>query len=225
MLTASPDVYLQKVDLARDAALLVQLSESAYRAASFLDDRILAPDVKGRWVSLRSVLEAARSDWRAQAAAFHLPHRPRRLHAPQPTARRKRLRPVPARAAAAAHARRRTRRAGVAGIPAEPARLRCPGAGAAESVESRLPGHAQRRSQSHQQRLPDRCAVAGTARRRARRLSEPGRGAVSRDPARRPELRHRSARARAGAHPSAAGAHRRRRCRSCMHCRWASWPR
>ena len=59
MLTASPDVYLQKVDLARDAALLVQLSESAYRVASFLDDRILAPEVKGRWVSLRSVLEAA----------------------------------------------------------------------------------------------------------------------------------------------------------------------
>jgi hypothetical protein len=59
VLTASPDVFLQKIDLARDAALLVELSESAYRAASFLDDRILAPNVKGRWVSLRSVLEAA----------------------------------------------------------------------------------------------------------------------------------------------------------------------
>jgi hypothetical protein len=60
-LAASPDVYLQKVDLARDAALLVQLNESAYRAASFLDDRILAPDIKGGWASLKSVLEAAQA--------------------------------------------------------------------------------------------------------------------------------------------------------------------
>ncbi len=60
-LAASPDVYLQKIDLARDAALLVQLSERAYRAASFLDDRILTPDVKGGWASLPSVLEAARA--------------------------------------------------------------------------------------------------------------------------------------------------------------------
>lgn len=60
-LAASPDVYLQKVDLARGAALLVQLNENAYRAASFLDDRILAPDIKGSWASLRSVLEAAQA--------------------------------------------------------------------------------------------------------------------------------------------------------------------
>ena len=58
-LAASPDVYLQKVDLARDAALLVQLSESGYRAASFLDDRILASDVKGGWSGLGSVVAAA----------------------------------------------------------------------------------------------------------------------------------------------------------------------
>lgn len=58
-LAASPDVYLQKVDLARDAGLLVQLNEGAYRAASFLDDRILTPALKGRWTSLQSVLAAA----------------------------------------------------------------------------------------------------------------------------------------------------------------------
>ena len=58
-LAASPDVYVQKIDLARGAALLVQLNESAYRAASFLDDRILTPDLKGAWVSLESVLGAA----------------------------------------------------------------------------------------------------------------------------------------------------------------------
>jgi hypothetical protein len=58
-LVAAPDVYLQKVDLARDAALLVQLSEAAYREASFLDDRILTPGLKGGWTSLQSVVAAA----------------------------------------------------------------------------------------------------------------------------------------------------------------------
>lgn len=58
-LAASPDVYVQKVELARDAALLIQLSESGYRAASFLDDRILSPTTKGAWTSLQSVLTTA----------------------------------------------------------------------------------------------------------------------------------------------------------------------
>ena len=58
-LAASPDVYVQKLDLARGAALLVQLNESAYRAASFLDDRILTPGLKGAWTSLEGVLGAA----------------------------------------------------------------------------------------------------------------------------------------------------------------------
>jgi len=60
-LAASPDVYVQKVDLARDAALLVQLSAGAYRAASFLDDRILTPDAKGGWASIESLREAAQA--------------------------------------------------------------------------------------------------------------------------------------------------------------------
>jgi hypothetical protein len=59
-LAASPDVYLQKVDLTRDAALLVQFSESAYRASSFLDDRILTPGLKGGWASLPGVFAAAK---------------------------------------------------------------------------------------------------------------------------------------------------------------------
>src|SRR5262245_35315537 len=58
-LVAAPDVYVQKVDLARDAALLVRLDESAYRAASFLDDRILTPALKGGWTSLSNVVAAA----------------------------------------------------------------------------------------------------------------------------------------------------------------------
>ena len=53
-LAASPDVYVQKIDLARGAVLLVQLNENAYRAASFLDDRILTPGLKGAWASLEN---------------------------------------------------------------------------------------------------------------------------------------------------------------------------
>jgi hypothetical protein len=60
-LAASPDVYPQKIDLVRDAALLVKLSERAYRAASFLDDRILTPAVEGVWVGLPDLLQAARA--------------------------------------------------------------------------------------------------------------------------------------------------------------------
>jgi hypothetical protein len=60
-LAVSPDVYVQKVDLARDAALLVQLSAGAYRTASFLDDRILTPDVQGGWTSLASLRDAAQA--------------------------------------------------------------------------------------------------------------------------------------------------------------------
>jgi hypothetical protein len=66
-LALSPDVYVQKVDLARDAALLVQLNESAYRAASFLDDRILTPGLKGGWISLPALLAAT------PASAVHKP--------------------------------------------------------------------------------------------------------------------------------------------------------
>ena len=75
-LAASPDIYLQKVDLARDAALLVRLTESAYRAASFLDDRILAPDTRGSWASIASVQEAAQTigERKALHFIFHTGH-------------------------------------------------------------------------------------------------------------------------------------------------------
>jgi hypothetical protein len=58
-LSASPDAFVQKIDLTRDAALLVQLTESAYRAASFLDDRILTPGLNGGWTRLSSLIDQA----------------------------------------------------------------------------------------------------------------------------------------------------------------------
>lgn len=60
-LAGSPDVYVQKFDLARDAALLIEFSAQAYRTASFLDDRLLVPGTIGGWVALGRMIEAART--------------------------------------------------------------------------------------------------------------------------------------------------------------------
>jgi hypothetical protein len=57
---SSADVYVHKLDMARDAALLVQLGEAGYRDASFLDDRVLTPGLTGGWFPTARVIEAAR---------------------------------------------------------------------------------------------------------------------------------------------------------------------
>lgn len=57
----SPDVLPQKVNLAAMSVLLVQLDSAAYRAASFLDDRVLNPRLKGAWVPLERLVDASRS--------------------------------------------------------------------------------------------------------------------------------------------------------------------
>jgi hypothetical protein len=55
----SPDVYPQKIDLVREAILLVLLDAHTYRAASFLDDRILGPNTKGAWLTAARLSEVA----------------------------------------------------------------------------------------------------------------------------------------------------------------------
>jgi hypothetical protein len=58
-LAQSPDMFPQKIDFARNAVLTVELDAAAYRAASFLDDRILVPGVRGAWLPMRSFIAAA----------------------------------------------------------------------------------------------------------------------------------------------------------------------
>ena len=58
-LTATPDVYVQKLDLVRSAALLVEVREDEFRAASFLDDRMLCDAMPRQWVSLKPLVERA----------------------------------------------------------------------------------------------------------------------------------------------------------------------
>ena len=59
LLPASPDAYPQALDVARGLVLVVRMSERAYGAASFLDDRILGPGTEGAWFTLASAARAA----------------------------------------------------------------------------------------------------------------------------------------------------------------------
>ena len=52
---AGPDLFAQKLDPAAETLLLVRLSREAFRAASFLDDRILTAQTQGSWYKLSSI--------------------------------------------------------------------------------------------------------------------------------------------------------------------------
>jgi len=59
-LPASPDAYPHKLDFVRAAVLIVRLDAIAYRAASFLDDRILGPATAGGWFPMQGIIERSR---------------------------------------------------------------------------------------------------------------------------------------------------------------------
>jgi len=61
MLPVSPDAYPQNLDLARGRLLVIFFDAAGYRAASFLDDRVLGPATRGSWLPLQDVLAAARA--------------------------------------------------------------------------------------------------------------------------------------------------------------------
>lgn len=61
LVSRSPDILPQKVNFVAMSVLLVRLDSAAYRAASFLDDRILSPQLKGAWVPLQKLIDASRS--------------------------------------------------------------------------------------------------------------------------------------------------------------------
>jgi hypothetical protein len=60
LLPASPDAYPQNLDLGRGLVLVIRLDAARYRAASFLDDRILVAATQGSWFSVAAVVAAAR---------------------------------------------------------------------------------------------------------------------------------------------------------------------
>lgn len=75
-LPVSPDAYPQKLDLLRGLVLVIRLDANAYRAASFLDDRILAPSTQGAWLPITQVMEAAQriAEPRQLHFVFHTGH-------------------------------------------------------------------------------------------------------------------------------------------------------
>jgi hypothetical protein len=60
MLPASPDAYPQALDVVGGRVLVIRMDANTYRAASFLDDRILGPNTRGAWLPGAVVSEAAR---------------------------------------------------------------------------------------------------------------------------------------------------------------------
>ena len=56
----SPDGYPQRLDLMRRCTLLLGFDFTAYRQASFLDDRVLSPDIVGGWVTHDRLDDATR---------------------------------------------------------------------------------------------------------------------------------------------------------------------
>jgi hypothetical protein len=68
----SPSSYPQKLDLVRASVLLIGFDEAAYRAASFLDDRILGPTTPGVWLTLDRVVAAAQRATGARPLHFIL---------------------------------------------------------------------------------------------------------------------------------------------------------
>lgn len=51
-LPRTPDVHVAKLEIVREAVLLIEFSHNAYRAASFLDERIATPATRGAWIRL-----------------------------------------------------------------------------------------------------------------------------------------------------------------------------
>ncbi|HEY0301614.1 MAG TPA: hypothetical protein VGC36_09790, partial [Rhizomicrobium sp.] len=75
-LLPAPVLYPQKYDTAHDAVLFVEMSEAGYRAASFLDDRILTPATRGGWMPAAQAEQALRgfADPKPLHFIFHTGH-------------------------------------------------------------------------------------------------------------------------------------------------------
>jgi hypothetical protein len=61
ILPVSPDAYPHKIDFVQQRLLLIALNRDAYRASSFLDDRVLAPTTVGSWLPLERAIELSQS--------------------------------------------------------------------------------------------------------------------------------------------------------------------
>ena len=58
-LSQSALLYPQKFDVERDSVFFIAMGQQAYRQASFLDDRVLAAGMDGRWIDFAEVEKSA----------------------------------------------------------------------------------------------------------------------------------------------------------------------
>lgn len=63
LLASSPEHYPHRLDAVNEAVHFIRLTADQYRAASFLDDRVLSPATTGTWIRLEEI----------EAASTHLP--------------------------------------------------------------------------------------------------------------------------------------------------------
>jgi hypothetical protein len=73
-LAASPELFPHALDVEKNTVSLIRLTEQAYRAASFLDARILTPQTMRRTVSLPELAAAAAPLPEACDFIFHIGH-------------------------------------------------------------------------------------------------------------------------------------------------------
>ena len=74
---SSPAMYPQNLDPARGRVLTIHMREADYRAASFLDDRVLTRESEGAWVPYPRLAEAVarmEGDARPLHFIFHIGH-------------------------------------------------------------------------------------------------------------------------------------------------------
>ncbi len=64
-------LYPFKLDLERSRVLQIEMDEAAFRAASFLDDRILTPATRGAWAPLSDLMAATAVSVRGDARPLH----------------------------------------------------------------------------------------------------------------------------------------------------------
>lgn len=74
-IAGGPAHFAHQIDLDADTLLFVELDEAAIAGASFLDQRVLGPQVKGGWAPMADVLARAGHAARDDAAwIFHIGH-------------------------------------------------------------------------------------------------------------------------------------------------------
>ena len=203
-LSLSPDAYPQKIDFVRDAALVVRLDASAYRTASFLDDRILGPATTGAWIPFARVAEAARrvTHGRPVHFIFHTGHVGSTLVSrllDETEAVLSLREPLPLRTLADTHDA-----LGRADSLVSDAQFDLALATFTTLWCARISADLGCRHQGDEQRRPARRVAPGASCGVAGDLHQPRAGALSRDAACRAELADRSPRARPRANPAAA---------------------